>query len=157
MTTRTLAAAICSFALVSAAAIESKSRRQGVARHDPDASGIAFASRRDGNWEIYVVDAAGQPQRVTRRDVQDRFPVWSPDGTQIAFGSEVAAGWELWVMDANGTRARRLASGIVAKSARGWCRDNRRLAFAAEANGNVDIYTVDVETASVTRLTSSAG
>ncbi|MGH7627215.1 MAG: hypothetical protein ACREOJ_18095, partial [Gemmatimonadaceae bacterium] len=27
------------------------------------ANDIAFASRRDGNWEIYVMDAAGQNQR----------------------------------------------------------------------------------------------
>ena len=30
---------------------------------------IAFASRRDGNWEIYVMDAAGRNQaRFTRRN-----------------------------------------------------------------------------------------
>jgi Tol biopolymer transport system component len=35
---------------------------------------IAFASRRDGNWEIYVTDESGRDQRrLTRRDVEDRF------------------------------------------------------------------------------------
>ena len=123
------------------------------------AAPIAFASHRDGNWEIYVTGAAGHT-RLTRRDVQDRFPVWSHDGAQIAFGSQVGedGGWELWVMDAAGTRQRRLFSRIVAKSARGWCRDNTRIAFAATAaDGNVDIYTVDVESTAVTRLSSSPG
>lgn len=120
---------------------------------------IAFASHRDGNWEIYAMDPAGSTRRLTYRDVQDRFPLWSPDGAQIAFGSQVGGnwGWELWVMDAAGTRQRRLFSRIVAKSARGWCRDNRRIAFAAESQGNVDIYTVDVESAAVTRLSSTPG
>jgi Tol biopolymer transport system component len=41
---------------------------------------IAFASERDGNWEIYAMDVDGGHQtRLTRRDPQDRFPLWSPD------------------------------------------------------------------------------
>ena len=106
------------------------------------------------------MDGAGQSRRLTRRDVQDRFPIWSPDGGQIAFGSQVGEnwGWELWVMDATGARQRKLFSRIVAKSARGWCRDNKRIAFAATAtDGNVDIYTVDVESTAITRLSSSPG
>jgi Tol biopolymer transport system component len=125
-----------------------------------DAAPIAFASHRDGNWEIYVMDGDGESRRLTRRTEQDRFPIWSPDGAQIAFGSQVgeAWGWELWVMDSTGARQRRLYSKIVAKSARGWCRDNKRIAFAATAkDGNVDIYTVDVESAAVTRLSSASG
>jgi TolB protein len=126
-----------------------------------DAAPIAFASHQDGNWEIYTTDGAGRSRRLTRREVQDRFPIWSPDGAQIAFGSQVGGedlGWELWVMDATGARQRRLFSRIVAKSARGWCRDNKRIAFAATAaDGNVDIYTVDVDSAAVTRLSSSPG
>lgn len=125
-----------------------------------DSAPIAFASHRDGNWEVYVTGAAGRSQRLTRRDVQDRFPIWSPDGAQIAFGSQVGEGWgwELWVMDSTGTRQRRLYSKIVAKSARGWCRDNRRIAFAATgSDGNVDIYTVDVESTAIVRLSSSPG
>jgi Tol biopolymer transport system component len=121
-----------------------------------DVAPIAFASNRDGNWEIYLMNAAGNTERRTRRDTQDRFPLWSPDGAQIAFGSESAT-WELWVMDASGARSRRLASEIVAKSTRGWCRDNRRIAFTAKSGGNVDVYIGDVESAVVTRLTSTPG
>src|SRR5688572_2676327 len=98
------------------AASAPSARTAAVAGFNPDSSGIAFASHRDGNWEIYVMDAAGQSRRLTTRDAQDRFPVWSPDGAQIAFGSEVGTGWELWIMDSDGRRQRRLYSGIVAKS-----------------------------------------
>ena len=130
----------------------------GAASLNIESPEIAFASHRDGNWEIYVTDSAGRSQRrLTRRDVQDRFPLWSPDGAQIAFGSQVDSGWELWVMDSNGTRERHLYSQIVAKSARGWSRDGKRIAFAAVADENIDVYTVDVESTQVTRLTSSPG
>jgi Tol biopolymer transport system component len=127
---------------------------------NPAAADIAFASHRDGNWEIYLMAADGQHQRrLTRRSTEERFPLWSPDRRQIAFGSMVGAsfgtGWELWVMNADGTGQRRLASHIAAKSARGWSPDGKRIAYTATANDDVDIYTVEVQSGRTTRLTSA--
>ena len=40
---------------------------------------IAFVSDRDGNSEIYVMDAdGGNPQRLTNNDFDDWYPSWSP-------------------------------------------------------------------------------
>lgn len=119
---------------------------------------IAFASRRDGNWEIYVTDEAGRDQqRLSRRDGEDRFPLWSPDHRQIAFCSQVAGTWELWTMDSDGANQRRLALNIIVKSTRGWSPDSKQIAYTAVANENVDVYVVDVQSGQITRLTSSSG
>jgi tol-pal system beta propeller repeat protein TolB len=120
---------------------------------------IAFASHRDGNWEIYLTDADGQNQtRLTRSDPQDRFPLWSPDRSRIAFGSQVGGDhWELWVVNVDGTNPRFLATDIVAKGHRQWSHDGRRIVFSATVDDNVDVFVVDVATGKLTRLTNSPG
>ena len=58
----------------------------------PDGTRIAFASERDDNWEIYLMDADGGNQtRLTNNDAVDWMPAWSPDGTRIAFSSTATA------------------------------------------------------------------
>jgi len=52
----------------------------------PDGHRIAFQSNRDGNWEIYVMNADGSDvRRLTDDDAQDGEPSWSPDGRRLAF------------------------------------------------------------------------
>jgi len=120
---------------------------------------IAFASHRDGNWEIYLTDSDGQNQnRLTRLEPQDRFPLWSPDRSQIAFGSQVGGDhWELWVMNADGTAPRHLATPIVAKGHRQWSHDGTRIVFAAKVQDDVEIFSVDVASGRLARLTDSPG
>jgi TolB protein len=45
----------------------------------PDGKAIAFASERDGNSEIYVMNADGTEQkRVTDNVAYDDYPQWKP-------------------------------------------------------------------------------
>ena len=54
----------------------------------PDGTRIAFASNRDGNAEIYSMNADGTNQtRITNHTARDFDPAWSPDGSRIAFAS----------------------------------------------------------------------
>ena len=69
-------------------------------RWSPSGNKIAFASDRDGNYEIYVMNADGSEQkRLTNNSSRDGSPCWSPDGKKIAFGSSIGGNSEIYIMD----------------------------------------------------------
>src|SRR3989442_7570494 len=64
---------------------------------------IAFGSDRDGNPEIYVMNADGSGvTRLTNNPATDFQLAWSPDGTKIAFRTDRDGNWEIYVMNADG-------------------------------------------------------
>lgn len=75
---------------------------------DP-ATGIAFVSDRDGNWEIYLQQPdASRSARLTAHPALDADPAWSPDGRQIAFRSRRDGSSDIFIMNADGTDPRNL-------------------------------------------------
>ncbi len=65
----------------------------------PDGQKVAFMSRREGNWNIYVADLDGSNlQQLTEDAAQDGLPTWSPDGNAIAFVSDRGGIWAIWAM-----------------------------------------------------------
>ncbi len=69
----------------------------------PDGQKIAFMSRREDNWDIYVINADGSNlQRLTSDPAQDGLPAWSPDGNALAFVSDQGGIWAIWVMTPSG-------------------------------------------------------
>ena len=51
-----------------------------------DSGKIAFTSNRDGNLEIYAMNADGSDvKRLTDNPAEDSAAAWSPDGQRIAF------------------------------------------------------------------------
>jgi Tol biopolymer transport system component len=80
----------------------------------PNGSKIVFQSTRDGQPEIYVMNADGSGQtRLTNNPAWDTAPVWSPDGTKILFTSlrDDPMSPALYVMNADGSNQTRVTTG----------------------------------------------
>ncbi|MDE2975772.1 MAG: DPP IV N-terminal domain-containing protein [Gemmatimonadota bacterium] len=122
----------------------------------PDGTKIAFYSYRDGNSEIYVMDADGGNQtRLTYNDAGDRDPAWSPDGTKIAFASNRDDSWEIYVMDADGGNRTRLTNDTFLDLGPEWSPDGTRIAFSSSRYPIIrNIYVMDADGSNQTRLPS---
>src|SRR5438552_1322694 len=97
----------------------------------PGASGkIAFVTNKDGNDEIYAVNADGSdPVDLSNNPASDIDPAWAPGGGKIVFSSD------------------RFPS---------WSPDSSHIAFVSDRDGNEEIYVMGADGQNQTRLTTSS-
>jgi hypothetical protein len=122
----------------------------------PDGSRIAFTSERDGNDEIYVMDADGSnQQRLTNDPAEDWWSSWSPDGSRIAFVSNRDGNDEIYVIDANGSNQQRLTDNPAEDRSPSWSPDGSRITFTSDRDENYEIYVMDADGSNQQRLTDN--
>jgi hypothetical protein len=74
----------------------------------PDGRRVAFTSYRDGNAEIYLMNADGSNQaRLTNSGGEDEAASWSPNGQQLIFASSRDGSYDLYLMNADGSNQAR--------------------------------------------------
>ena len=79
-------------------------------RCNPCEDKIAFSSTKEGNREIYVIDADGKNEINLSKHPADEggWFDWSPDGKRAVFTSQRDGDWELYVVNVDGTGLRQL-------------------------------------------------
>jgi Tol biopolymer transport system component len=115
---------------------------------------IAFASDRDGNFEIYVMNADGGGQiRLTENTAEDFSPAWAPDGKRLAFVSTRDGNAEIYLMNADGTGLTRLTNNTASDLNPVWKPDGSQIAFVSNREGNDEIYLMNPDGSNQTNLT----
>ena len=120
---------------------------------------LAFASNRDGNWELYAM-VPGQPatlRRLTEHPADDLCPAWSPDGRRLAFASRRDGDAEVYVLDLETSAIQRVTHQTSEEWAPTWSPDGTRLAYQSDRNGQSDIYVAALDGSGETRLTPMEG
>jgi len=77
----------------------------------PDGTKLAFASDRDGDWNIYLMDArGGRPVQITTEATADLHPSFSPDGKRLVYSAYNAQSqqWELVVTELGKSNSRQI-------------------------------------------------
>jgi Tol biopolymer transport system component len=145
----------------------------------PDSKQIAFSSDRDGNYEIYRMNADGSsPARLTFNDTEDADPAWSPDGSRIAYGSGYerinyfcglngiiqnplkldsainAGAGDIHVLRLDGTSDVALTT-TNNNSDPAWSPDGSQLVFASRRDDNFEIYLMNSDGQAQKRLTQN--
>jgi TolB protein len=134
--------------------------------YSADGTKIAFISPRDGNPEIYVMNADGSGvTRVTDTPSRGETQVsFSPSGRQLVF---TAIGphftpccgllqQHLYVINVDGTGERQLTSGNVNDSDPVYSPSGSQIAFSRfipQSDGTTDIYVIDPNGGSATSIT----
>jgi dipeptidyl aminopeptidase/acylaminoacyl peptidase len=75
----------------------------GYPRWSSDGEWIVFHSNLEGQWEVYVIPAAGgKPRNLTSHPATDTWPSFSRDGKWIYFTSDRTGERQIWKMPASG-------------------------------------------------------
>jgi Tol biopolymer transport system component len=125
----------------------------------PDHTRIAFVSSRDGNEEIYAINADGTGlRRLTNSATYDLAPAWSPDGTKILFFSKRAGNAEIYTMSAaDGSGLQRLTTNAADDTYPTWSPNGLRITFDSTRPGNEEIYVMNANGSNVRRMSVMAG
>ena len=117
---------------------------------------LAFASNRDGDYEIYVISLDGENlEQLTDNGAYDFDPAWSPDGRWIAYASTADGDAEIMRMDAGGGSIEKLTDNSAKDSDPAWSPDGRWIAFSSDRDGDFEIYVMRPDGSDVRPLTNN--
>jgi WD40 repeat protein len=105
---------------------------------------IVFESTRDGQHEIYRMNADGSGQtRLTNNPAADSLPSISPNGRRVAFTSNREGSGDIFVMNIDGSGVTRLTSDAGQEWQPAWSPDGTKIAYNGTSIEQVDIFVVD--------------
>jgi Tol biopolymer transport system component len=118
---------------------------------------IAFTSDRDGNNEIYVMNADGTAQtNITNNIAYDYLPSFSGDGTKIAFTSRRDGNDEIYTMNTDGSNQINRTNNASGDDYPTFSPDGTKIAFSSYRDSfNPEIYVMNADGTNVIRLTNN--
>ena len=129
---------------------------------DPSMQRIAFTTNRDGQNEIYLINADGtNPINLTNNSADDQQPAWSVDGQWITFTSNRDGNYEIYVLHVNGPEVINLTNNPANDTQPNWVRSTtfdpsgESIVFTSDRDGNQEIYRMKTDGSEATNLTGN--
>ncbi len=122
----------------------------------PDQKTIAFASNRDGYWDLYLLDLTNrQVSQLTNTPEYDAAPSWSPDGKWLAYESYPSSSLpdnnlEIFIRSINpepsaNSQPLQLTNQSGADFSPVWSPSGRQIAFVSQRSGNNEIWIANLD------------
>ncbi len=146
----------CFFLLLSQGAAQNAP--SGKSSADMPDGKITFFSTRDGNFELYIMDAAGNnPTNLTKSDKTDYWASYSPTGATVYFYSKRDGNDEIYSMDANGDNLRNISKHEAKDRMPEISPDGKTILFLSDRDSpEGDIYIMNADGTGVRRLTTNS-
>ncbi len=114
---------------------------------NPEGNQIAFSSRRNGYWDIYILNLADASlQKVTDTPEFEGHPSWSPDGKWLVYEKYENNNFDIYIqaLDQLNDPPINLTQTSSNEFSPTWSPSGRILAYLSDADGSIDVWTADL-------------
>jgi TolB protein len=112
----------------------------------PDGNYIAFSSKRNGFWDIYLLNMLdGSLKKITDTPEFEGHPSWSPDGKWLVFERYTNNNFDIYLLGIEGDEEPiNLTQSDSNEFSATWCPEGRLLTFVSDTDGSNDIWIADL-------------
>jgi hypothetical protein len=118
----------------------------------PNMQRFAFTSNRDGQNEIYLMNADGTGLiNLTSNPADDQYPTWSIDGNWIAFSSNRDGNYEIYLLNVSTYEVQNLTNNPANDTQPDWVNSTtfdplgESILFTSDRDGNQEIYRMKTD------------
>ena len=114
----------------------------------PDGQMVAFASNRDGQWDLYVLELlTGETHRLTATPEYEASPSWSPDNQWLACERYQDENLEIAIVSLVNKEQEiiYLTQEPASDHSPAWAPDGRHVAYVSNRAGDSDIWLADLD------------
>ena len=112
----------------------------------PDGKQLAFASHRDGSWNLYLLDlTTGETRTLTTGNAFKANPYWSPDGQYLVFELYRNDNLDIAIIPAKGGDLIPLTSNAAADYEPAWSPAGREIVWVSMRTGNPELWKMSLD------------